>query len=228
MKRLLAIALLVLAPAPALAQDQAAATAPAPAQPGQPQQSEGLSVDVTDENATDLVIIIPAMPTPQVASTPAGATDALGRQVADVVAADLRNSGLFAGSQPGARARLWRSHHARFRLLAQQLGAGAGPGFRPRRRQRHAHGRLLSLRRRARHRADAPGLRGEPGRLAPRRAQMRRHHLHAPHRRGAPISTAASSTSPRRAPRITRSSASRSWIRMAPTIVSSPTARRSC
>lgn len=95
MKRLLAIALLVLAPAPALAQDQAAATAPAPAQPGQPQQSEGLSVDVTDENATDLVIIIPAMPTPQVASTPAGATDALGRQVADVVAADLRNSGLF-------------------------------------------------------------------------------------------------------------------------------------
>ena len=60
----------------------------------QPAQAQ-LSVDVTDESGTDLVIAIPAMPTPAPAPTPAGSTDALGRQIAEVVAADLRNSGLF-------------------------------------------------------------------------------------------------------------------------------------
>ena len=54
-----------------------------------------LSVDVTDESSNDLTIAVPVMPTPQVQATAAGATDALGRQVADVVAADLRGSGLF-------------------------------------------------------------------------------------------------------------------------------------
>lgn len=54
-----------------------------------------LSVDVTDESGNDLVIAIPAMPTPQSAPTAAGTTDALGRQVAEVVASDLRGSGLF-------------------------------------------------------------------------------------------------------------------------------------
>lgn len=64
-----------------------------------------LSVDVTDESAADLSIAIPAMPTPQVAQTAAGSTDALGRQVAEVIAANLRNSGLFKPSGPaGIRA----------------------------------------------------------------------------------------------------------------------------
>ena len=54
-----------------------------------------LSVDVTDESGDDLVIAVPVMPTPQTADTPAGSTEALGRQVAEVVAADLRGSGLF-------------------------------------------------------------------------------------------------------------------------------------
>nr|WP_238475474.1 Tol-Pal system beta propeller repeat protein TolB [Sphingomonas cavernae] len=54
-----------------------------------------LSVDVTDESGNDLIIAIPAMPTPQSAPTAAGTTDALGRQVAEVVASDLRGSGLF-------------------------------------------------------------------------------------------------------------------------------------
>ncbi len=54
-----------------------------------------LKVDVTDETSSDLVIAIPAMPTPAVIATAAGATDTLGRDVAEVIAADLRGSGLF-------------------------------------------------------------------------------------------------------------------------------------
>src|SRR3546814_8474222 len=49
-----------------------------------------LSVDVTGEIDNNLRIAIPAMPTPQVASTPAGSTDVLGRQIAEVIASDLR------------------------------------------------------------------------------------------------------------------------------------------
>ena len=60
-----------------------------------------LSVDVTDESGDDLVIAVPVMPTPQTADTPAGSTEALGRQVAEVVAADLRGSGLFRPVGPG-------------------------------------------------------------------------------------------------------------------------------
>jgi TolB protein len=54
-----------------------------------------IKVDVTDESTNALVIAVPVMPTPEVTSTAAGSTDALGRQVAEVVAADLRGSGLF-------------------------------------------------------------------------------------------------------------------------------------
>src|SRR4051794_24924378 len=60
-----------------------------------------LSVDVTDESGDDLVIAVPVMPTPQTSDTPAGSTEALGRQVAEVVAADLRGSGLFRPVGPG-------------------------------------------------------------------------------------------------------------------------------
>ncbi|UVO55956.1 Tol-Pal system beta propeller repeat protein TolB [Sphingomonas sp. SUN039] len=74
------------AKAPAFAGALLALTAPATAQ---------IKVDVTDETSNDLVIAVPVMPTPQVATTAAGSTDALGRQVAEVVAADLRGSGLF-------------------------------------------------------------------------------------------------------------------------------------
>ncbi|HEY0413110.1 MAG TPA: Tol-Pal system beta propeller repeat protein TolB [Allosphingosinicella sp.] len=54
-----------------------------------------LHVDVTAEGSEDMTIAIPLMPTPQAAETPAGSTAALGRQVAEVVAGDLRGSGLF-------------------------------------------------------------------------------------------------------------------------------------
>ncbi|HEX8468893.1 MAG TPA: Tol-Pal system beta propeller repeat protein TolB [Allosphingosinicella sp.] len=64
-----------------------------------------LKVDVTAEGSEDLVIAIPVMPTPEAADTPAGSTEALGRQVAEVVAADLRGSGLFRPVGPsGVRA----------------------------------------------------------------------------------------------------------------------------
>jgi TolB protein len=67
--------------------------------------SAQLSVDVTDESAADLTIAVPVMPTPETVPTPAGTTEALGRQVAEVVAADLRGSGLFRPVGPsGLRA----------------------------------------------------------------------------------------------------------------------------
>src|SRR5687768_13768353 len=59
----------------------AAQTAPPPVTSAAPAESEGLSVDVTDESGDDLIIAVPALPTPQPVSTPAGGTDALGRQV---------------------------------------------------------------------------------------------------------------------------------------------------
>src|SRR4051794_35165823 len=60
-----------------------------------------LSVDVTDESGEDLVIAVPVMPTPQTAETAAGTTEALGRQIAEVAAGDLRGSGLFRPVGPG-------------------------------------------------------------------------------------------------------------------------------
>ena len=72
------------------------ATAPAAAQ---------LSVDVTGQIQNDLKIAIPAMPTQQVVSTPAGSTDMLGEKIADVIANDLRGSGLFAPMGPAGLAK---------------------------------------------------------------------------------------------------------------------------
>ncbi|MFN3389886.1 MAG: Tol-Pal system beta propeller repeat protein TolB [Allosphingosinicella sp.] len=64
-----------------------------------------LSVDVTDESAADMRIAVPTMPTPESVDTAAGTTAALGRQVAEVVAADLSRSGLFQPIGPnGIRA----------------------------------------------------------------------------------------------------------------------------
>lgn len=84
MKRLFLSIILALAAQPALAQ---------------------LSVDVTDDSPDQLIIAIPAMPTPGDTPTPAGSTAALGRQIAEVIAADLRGSGLFRPVGPaGLRA----------------------------------------------------------------------------------------------------------------------------
>ena len=67
--------------------------------------SAQLKVDVTAEGSETMTIAVPVMPTPETVATPAGATDALGRQVAEVVANDLRGSGLFKPVGPsGVRA----------------------------------------------------------------------------------------------------------------------------
>jgi TolB protein len=68
--------------------------------PATPPPSGGLSVDVTDETAEDMVIAVPVLATPESAATPAGTTEALGRQVAEVIVGDLRGSGLFRPAGP--------------------------------------------------------------------------------------------------------------------------------
>jgi TolB protein len=76
-------------------------TTSAPA-PGQPAVSPDVVATVRTERST---IIIPALATPQAQPTPAGDTGTLGRQVAEVIAADLERSGLYDPRGPsGVRA----------------------------------------------------------------------------------------------------------------------------
>jgi TolB protein len=60
-----------------------------------------LEVDVVGGISSAMPIAIPVMPTPRSAETAAGTTSALGRQVAEVVAGDLKGSGLFRPIGPG-------------------------------------------------------------------------------------------------------------------------------
>jgi TolB protein len=68
---------------------------PAPQQQTPSGQDSELIVDVEGGMSAPLPIIIPAMPTSQIASTPAGSTDQLGQKLAQIVNDDLRNTGLF-------------------------------------------------------------------------------------------------------------------------------------
>lgn len=86
-----------------LANGQQSSPPPGPAAAtGQAGTPPPLEVSVTGGISAPLPIAIPAMPTAQIVVTPAGSTDALGRQLADVMTADLRNSGLFSPLGPGA------------------------------------------------------------------------------------------------------------------------------
>lgn len=99
MKRLILVALL--ASSAALAQT-APASGPAPA-PAATSTPEVLTGTVTDESAwNDLGIAIPAFPTNEDVATQAsaGSTAALGRQLAQVITADLKNNGLFKPTGP--------------------------------------------------------------------------------------------------------------------------------
>ncbi|MDX3899088.1 MAG: Tol-Pal system beta propeller repeat protein TolB [Sphingobium sp.] len=60
-----------------------------------------LSVDVTGDIDSNLKIAVPAMPAQQEVTTPAGSASDLGRKIAEVVASDLKGSGLFDPSGPG-------------------------------------------------------------------------------------------------------------------------------
>ena len=64
------------------------------------QEAPPLEVDIVGGISAPMPISIPAMPTPGSAQTAAGETGALGRQVAEIVASDLRGSGLFAPRGP--------------------------------------------------------------------------------------------------------------------------------
>ncbi|MDX5983464.1 Tol-Pal system beta propeller repeat protein TolB [Sphingomonas echinoides] len=82
--------------------------APAPQAPGQPgganpQQQGELVVDVVGGVSAPLGIAIPVMPTSEVVNTPAGRTDQLGQQLAQIVTTDLRNSGLFKPLDSGVK-----------------------------------------------------------------------------------------------------------------------------
>ncbi|PZO90137.1 MAG: Tol-Pal system protein TolB [Sphingomonas sanxanigenens] len=66
---------------------------------GSPARAQ-IEVDVTGGISSPMPIAIPPMPTPAPQPTAAGATDALGRQVAEVVTADLKGSGLFKPLEP--------------------------------------------------------------------------------------------------------------------------------
>lgn len=87
---------LALLAVPGIAQDTPAPAAPqAPAAAPAGQTPPPLEVSVTGGVSAPMPIAIPAMPTAAVVQTAAGPTDALGRQMADVMANDLKTSGLF-------------------------------------------------------------------------------------------------------------------------------------
>ena len=93
--------LLALPLAATVAAQSAPAPAPAPAVAAQP--AEGLTGSVSDETPwQDLGIAIPTFPTDRDVPTEAsaGSTAALGRAVAGVITADLRNNGLFKPTGP--------------------------------------------------------------------------------------------------------------------------------
>jgi TolB protein len=100
------------------------------------QAEEGLSFTVTDENAwADIGIAIPAFATDRERATPAnaGGTGALGREVARVITANLKNNGLFKPGEPAA-ARLCRYHRACLWRMERSRGGDAGARLCPRAR----------------------------------------------------------------------------------------------
>jgi TolB protein len=95
----------IIAAAWSLAAPAFAQTPPPPPAEGQDGKDDGqLVVDVTGGQRAALPIAVPYMPTPQPADTAAGNTGALGRQVAEIVATDLQNSGLFTPIGPSGLA----------------------------------------------------------------------------------------------------------------------------
>jgi TolB protein len=102
MMRLLSIAAaLLLFPAFANAQPSPATTS-APTAPATPPPETPRTAEVVAEvSASKSVIIIPALTTPQVASVAGLSTDSLGRQIAEVISANLERSGLYTPIGPG-------------------------------------------------------------------------------------------------------------------------------
>lgn len=101
MRRFLAMAgaaALMVAAAPAFAQQTPTPTPTPATQDGE----DDPVIDLEGGQASALPIIIPVMPTNSITNTPAGSTDALGRQLAAIIDADLRNTGIFKTVGPTA------------------------------------------------------------------------------------------------------------------------------
>ena len=89
-------------PAPAPQAEPAQTQAPAGQQPAVAPANgqEGLVVDVEGGISAPMPIAIPAMPTNAIVQTAAGTTDVVGQQLSQIIANDLRNSGLFTPIPP--------------------------------------------------------------------------------------------------------------------------------
>ncbi|HEX8528096.1 MAG TPA: Tol-Pal system protein TolB, partial [Allosphingosinicella sp.] len=74
-------------------------TEPAPEQVA-PADEEGEPIELGQGVLTVIPVAVPSMPTPAAVATPAGNTAALGNQIAQVVATNLRNSSLFTPLGP--------------------------------------------------------------------------------------------------------------------------------
>jgi len=96
---------LTIATAAVLVASTGSALAQTPAPTPTPTQTPGGDdqiIDLEGGQESALPIIIPVMPTNAATATAAGQTDALGRQLAEIIDADLRNTGLFKTVGPTA------------------------------------------------------------------------------------------------------------------------------
>jgi TolB protein len=92
---------LTIASAAVLAGASVAFAQSVPPSSASPQATGGkLTVDITGGISQPMPIAIPVMPTPASVETPAGGTAVLGQKVAEIVANDLKGSGLFAPIGP--------------------------------------------------------------------------------------------------------------------------------
>ena len=102
---LAALLALIAAPGPAqVAPTAGQASLPPGTQAAPPagQQPPPLEVSVTGGISAPMPIAIPAMPTQAVVQTAAGSTDALGRQLSEIITNDLKGSGLFSPLPPSS------------------------------------------------------------------------------------------------------------------------------
>lgn len=192
-----------------------------------PAVSAQLSVDVTDESSSNLKIVVPALPAQAEVSTPAGGSTELGRKIAEVIAADLKGSGLFDPSGPNGIPTIafpevtspaydkWGAYQALVQGFVRTTGGEADITV-----GCYLYDVALKQELTRQGYVVAPATGAGPRINAPT-PSMRAC------RAKAPSSTAASPISRRAAPRGTGPSASPSWIRTARTTASSPTASRS-
>ena len=115
------VVLALVASAPLAAQQ---ATPPASSVQQAGVEQGGLTGSVSDESEwQDLGIAIPGFATDRDVATPAGQTAPLGRQLGEVITADLRNNGLFKPTGPGALPGI-----AYTDVTAPQFGVWSGRG----------------------------------------------------------------------------------------------------